>query len=254
STVLLGIITIVTAIIYARSELGIFNLMTIFVSLFYVPVALPMACGLIFKSLPRWSALNAIVNGLLVSFIARFILGYTIGVQIYAALFTTLLVLLASEPLRKLYLSKRMVANIVLLIWTTAQFGLFYLTSANTVAGINILVFAVSAVAFYISLVIFTRLFSRETTGDRMIVEKFFDKLAMPIDVFTELRSGDKSGIAAYGVVGIITLLVASAMLILSVTVVNSGDRLITLTVTAMLFIIGAGLYLIGRKGQKILD
>jgi solute:Na+ symporter, SSS family len=94
ATVVLGVITIGTALLYAYSPLGIFNLMVIFVSLFHVPVAVPMVFGLVFKKSSRWSAMVGMVLGLVTSFFLRFALHWNVGPQIYGTLIASFLPLL----------------------------------------------------------------------------------------------------------------------------------------------------------------
>lgn len=94
ATVALGLVTIATALIYAYSSLGIFNLMVIFVSLFHVPVAVPMVFGLVFKKSSRWSAMAAMGLGLFTSFFLRFGLGWSVGPQVYGTLVASFLPLM----------------------------------------------------------------------------------------------------------------------------------------------------------------
>jgi Na+/proline symporter len=92
ATVFLGVVTIITGLIYANSRMGIFNLMVIVSALFSIPVSVPMAFGLVFKHMPRWSAVSAITYGLLASIAAKFLLGWSVGPQVYASIIASLVV------------------------------------------------------------------------------------------------------------------------------------------------------------------
>jgi len=100
ATVCLGVITILTALIYAKSALGIFNLMVVFVSLFQVPIAVPMVFGLIFRKPCRKAALASMLSGLAAGFILRFVVGWTVGPQIYGMIVISLVVLLVYHLIR----------------------------------------------------------------------------------------------------------------------------------------------------------
>ncbi len=100
ATVCLGVITILTALIYAKSALGIFNLMVVFVSLFQVPIAVPMVFGLIFRKPCREAALASMLSGLAAGFFFRFVVGWTVGPQIYGMIVISLSVLLVYHLIR----------------------------------------------------------------------------------------------------------------------------------------------------------
>jgi len=100
ATIFLGLITIVTALVYANSSLGIFNLMVVFVSLFQVPIAVPMVFGLLFRKPCRRAALASMLSGLVAGFVFRFLLGWSVGLQVYGMIVISLGALLVYHLFR----------------------------------------------------------------------------------------------------------------------------------------------------------
>lgn len=251
STVVLGIVTIVTAIIYAKSELGIFNLMVVFISLFFMPVGIPMAFGLVFKYLPRWSALSAISLGLLISALAKFLLGWTVGPHIYATTIVTFIVLILSETLGKVYRKNRNMVASFIAFWTILQFLLFYTTSTKPMIGVNLFILIVAALIFGVSLFLFSKLFSKEKAADRLIVEKFFEKLATPVNVAREVYGGGRTPISTYPVVGIIIIIIGLIILLMTVTSIPPPDRLVTIGTGGLLLLFGFLMFYFGSKSEQ---
>lgn len=251
STIFLGMVTIVTAIIYARSELGIFNLMVVYVSLLAMPVGIPMAFGLVFKRLPRWSALSAISLGLLVSAMAKFLLDWSVGPHIYATSVVTIFVFVLSEPLAKVYRTSSFLTVAIVTVWTFIQFTFFYQTTSSTIIGINSTIFISCAIIFGMVLLFFARLCAKETQKDRMIVEEFFQRLAIPIDVAKEVYGEGRKQISTYPVVGLITLFIGLFILLLILMPIPAEDRIIMLGMGTMLFIIGLLLFYFGSRSER---
>ncbi|UCE08162.1 MAG: hypothetical protein JSW07_09105, partial [bacterium] len=251
STIVLGIITIVTAMIYAKSELGIFNLMVVFISLLFMPVGIPMAFGLVFKGLPRWSAVSAIILGLLTSALAKFLLGWTVGPHIYATAFVTFVVLIVSQILGRIYKKSSFYTAVVIVIWTFFQFAFFYMTSSNSITDINLVIFIAAVIFFGLTLYFFAKLFANESTEDRIMVEKFFQKIAKPIDVVKEVYGGGRKPMSTYPVVGIVTMIIGLFILLLTVTPISTSDRLITLGMGGLLLLFGFLMYYFGIRSEK---
>jgi len=250
STIFLGFVTIVTAVMYAESELGIFNLMVVYVSLFAMPIGIPMAFGLVFKSLPRWSAVSAIILGLLTSALAKFLFGWTVGPHIYATSAVTFLVLIASPFLSRIYKKNPLYASGIISIWTLIQFVLFYRTSSKIIPGINFVILLVAAIFFGVTLFFFTMLFSKESANDKMIVKEFFKKLAKPIDVVREVYGGGRKPISTFPVVGIITMIIGFFILLLTLTPIPSYDKVITFGMGILLLLFGFLMFYFGNKSE----
>ena len=99
----IGLVVMVLAILFVNSKCGIFNLMQAFFTLFNIPVAVPIAFGLIFRRIPKWSAAGAITWGLIVGATTRYLLGWDIGPQVYLSFVVTFGVLVTAPLTGKLY-------------------------------------------------------------------------------------------------------------------------------------------------------
>ncbi|MFZ5519283.1 MAG: sodium:solute symporter family transporter [Candidatus Zhuqueibacterota bacterium] len=251
ATVVLGLVTILTAIYYAKSSLGIFNLMVIFISLLAMPVGVPMAFGLVFKGLPRWSAASAMLLGLLTSSLTRFVLHWNIGPQLYATIFITFAALLIAEPLGKLLKKNRLATALTILAGFSLLFGFYHQFSANAMTQFNTLVLVSFGLVSAASLYLFAYLFARESAEDRMIVEKFFQNLAIPIDVVREVYGGGRRPMSTYPVVGVITMAVGFFIFMLPFFKMPKQDIPITLGMGLLLLIFGFLMYYLGSKSER---
>ena len=99
----IGMIVMTLAVFFVKSKFGIFNLMQAFFTLFNVPVIVPLAFGLIFRRVPKWSAVGAITWGLIVGVTTRYGLGWDIGPQVYLAFAMTFGIFSTSHWTAKLY-------------------------------------------------------------------------------------------------------------------------------------------------------
>jgi hypothetical protein len=206
ATAFLGAVTMATAIIYAKSSFGIFNLMVVFLSLFYMPLAIPLAFGLVFKSLPRWSAANAVVLGTLTSAVTRFVLGWTVGFQLYATIGVTFAALVLARPLARLHQRNALASALVIALWAALQ-AVGALRSTRGAGETTTLVLLASA-AFAAVFYSFVRLFARETVKDRQVVEGFFARLSTPVDVEREVYGAGKRIASSFPLVGRLALAV----------------------------------------------
>lgn len=250
ATLFLGVLTIITAIYYARSKLGIFNLMVTFTTLLNMPIAIPMAFGLVFKRLPRWSAVSAISLGLLMSVAAKFLLSYTVGPQVYATILVTFGILLAAEPLGRLYKKNPFAVVAIALFSTCILFGSLYFTTTWT-SPLLFYLYLITAFLFAGGKIYFSYLFSRETMEDKMIVEKFFSKLAEPVDVIREVYGAGKRQMSTFPVVGIITLIIGVFVLFLLFSTLTARETWIILISGIMLITIGFSMTYFGKKSEQ---
>jgi SSS family transporter len=250
ATLFLGVFTIATALYYARSKLGIFNLMVTFTSLLHMPVAIPMVFGLVFKRLPRWSAVSAILLGLLMSVVAKFLLSYTVGPHVYVTIAITFIVLIAAGPLGRLYKRDHLLLLAIVLFSTLILFTSLYFT-ASWASDLHIVLYVISAFLFAAGLLFFVRLFSLETPEDKMIVEKFFVKLLKPVDVIREVYGAGKKQMSTFPVVGIITFAIGIFVLFLLLTSLTPKESRIIAISGFMLVVIGFSLAYFGNKSEK---
>ncbi len=249
STVILGVVTIVTAMIYARSELGIFNLMVIFIALLHMPVAIPMVFGLVFKKLPRWSAASAISLGLLISVTAKFVLGWTVGPHIYVTTVTTFAILLLSPTLSRQYRRNRLLCAAMILAWTLIEFLLLYATSSLSASRTILL--AMAAAVFAAGLLFFSRLFANESQNDREVVDKFFHHLSIPVDIRKEVYATGRKEVSTFPIVGVFTMVIGLFILLLMLGPVAKNDWVIFVWMGALLLIIGFLLYYFGGRRER---
>lgn len=248
ATLVLGLLAIGMALVYAKSELGIFNLMVIVIALLHFPVAVPMAFGLVFKKLPRWSAASAISLGLLVSMVGRFILNWSMGPQMYATAIVTFIILVASPMLAMLYKKSRGTLVLVLTGWTFLQFAIFYQDSLSPV--MRSLFFAAAAL-FGLSLYLFAHLFAGETDEDRNLVEKFFERLANPVNVATEVYGENNRPVSTFPVVGIVTMIIGGLIFLLAIGPVPKEDIQEHIIMGALLLIAGWLMAYYGKKSEQ---
>lgn len=248
ATLVLGLLAIVMALVYAKSQLGIFNLMVIVIALFHFPVAVPMVFGLVFKKLPRWSAASAISLGLLISMVGRFILNWSMGPQMYATAIVTFIILVASPLLANLYKKNKGTLAAILTGWTIIQFAVFY---QGSLSPFKSAMFYVAAVIFGASLYLFAYLFAGETDEDRSIVEQFFERLAVPVDVGTEVYGENKRPVSSFPVVGIITMIIGALIFLLTIGPVPKPDVPIHFAMGGFLLIVGFLMYYYGGKSEK---
>lgn len=249
ATVFLGVVTMGTAILYAKSNLGIFNLMVVFLSLFYMPLAIPLAFGLVFKSLPRWSAANAVIVGTLASAVTRFVLHWPVGFQLYAAIGLTFATLLLARPFASLHRKSPAASGGVALLWAAAQAAvLLHFTPLNA-TGVA-LVLLVSAV-FAATLYFFARLNAGESTQDRGELEKFFAKLAVPIDVQKEVYGTGKRITSSLPLVGRLAMAVGAVVFLQMVDPACRDAIRVRLAVGGILCASGGLFAYLGRRTGK---
>ena len=84
-----------------------------------------------------------------------------------------------------------------------------------------------------------------------MIVEKFFQKLAIPIDVAKEVYSGGRKPVSTYPVVGIITMVIGVAVILLPFFNMPGEDIPITIAMAFILILIGFLMYFFGSRSEK---
>src|SRR3989339_386859 len=89
ASVVIGTIVTSLAVLFVSSQYGIFNMMQTFFTLFNIPVTVPLCFGLIFRRVPKWSAVAGIAWGLLAGVSGRYLLGWDIGQQVYLSFVMT---------------------------------------------------------------------------------------------------------------------------------------------------------------------
>jgi solute:Na+ symporter, SSS family len=247
----LGLIVMVLATIFVHSTFGIFNLMQAFFTLFNIPVIVPMAFGLIFRRVPKWSAAAAITWGLIVGGTTRYLLGWDIGPQVYLAFTMTLGIFATSQWTGKLYQNNKLILAGIAIAVAGATGALFqhfvvgnppewYLTLAYVAAGI------LGATLFG-----FARMFAKETDEDRRVVAEFFKKLDTPIDVATEVYGAGRKQVSTLPLVGR-TIMFMGILVSASFFTGLSGSEMIAVGIMAGLLIVFGGLmWFLGKRGER---
>jgi Na+/proline symporter len=224
-SILLGLLVTVLAVVFVNSEFGIFNLMQAFFTLLNIPVVVPTAFGLLFRRVPKWSAVSSIFWGLVVGLTTRYVLGWDIGPQVYLAFVTSFGIFAASYWLGRQYRSQKLLLSAIALVIGIIFAGLFLSTFTYVPAfweqGLAVGCAAVLAVSLYL----FARLFSIETDAEREAVENFFRKLDTPVDVAREVFGAGRKQVSTFPLVGGTTIVMGLLMCLVFLTDMSPGER-----------------------------
>ncbi|HLP15361.1 MAG TPA: hypothetical protein VK470_03820 [Bacteroidota bacterium] len=244
----IGVIVTGLAFMFATSTFGIFNLMQQFFVLFNIPISIPLAFGLLFKKVPRWSAAAAITWGLIAGATARFVLRWDLGVQGYLAISLTFIIFAVSPWLARLYRANtKGLAGVA--GFTAAIFESFFVRTVNGPieawqhAGI-----VASALALGGTLFAFSRLFTFQTEEENAMVAAFFKKLATPVDVAKEVYAAGKAPIATLPLVGGTTVVMGLLMCLIFLTGISSTEKLIVGVLVLIMITFGIVLWAAGKK------
>ncbi len=247
----LGLIVMGLAIVFVNSTFGIFNLMQAFFTLFNIPVVVPMAFGLIFRRVPKWSAAAAITWGLVVGATTRYLLGWDIGPQVYLALAMTLAIFATSQWTGALYRKNKLILLAICAAVIAGTAAIF----THFVVGEHLswhmpLALAASAV-LGISLYAYARMFAKESDEDRRVVAEFFKKLDTPIDVATEVYGAGRKQVSTLPLVGrtimFMGILVSAAFL----TGLNGTEMIAVSVMAGILITFGGGMWFFGKRSER---
>jgi SSS family solute:Na+ symporter len=245
-----GLIVIGLAVLFVTSEFGIFNLMQAFFTLFNVPVAVPIAFGLIVKRVPKWSAFAAIIWGLVEGAITRYALDWNIGPQVYLGIILTLGVFITSHWTGSWYRTRKV------LLWSVAMavalgLALVYWASAGPeVTPLMFWLAILSAVATGVSLPFFARMFSSDTAEQKAQVEEFFRRLATPINVAREVFGAGKKQVSTFPLVGGTTIVLGVLMSLVFLTEMTGTETVVLTAIIVFLISVGLALWYFGRKSE----
>ncbi len=191
-SVAIGLAVTVLAVVFVTSQFGIFNLMQVFFTLLNIPVVVPVVFGLLFRRVPKWSAIGAIVWGLIVGITTRYILGWDIGPQVYLAVILSFAIFASSYWLGGLYKTNKGRLGLVAAA-VAAVTGIFFIVTLpggapewQTALG------GAMGVVLGISIFPLSRLFASETEEEKKVVQEFFKKLDTPVDVAKEVFGAGK--------------------------------------------------------------
>ncbi len=250
ASVVIGILVTALAVLFVSSQFGIFNMMQAFFTLFNIPVTVPLCFGLIFRRIPKWSAVAGICWGLLAGVSGRYLLGWDIGPQVYLSFAMTFGIFSTSHWTGRLYKSNKVILGVVSAIVTLATGMLF----TNTIVGQHTdLVTGLAwlcAAAFGGSLVLFSKLFTIDSEEDQRIVAEFFKKIDTPVDVEKEVFGAGKVQISAFPLVGGTMIVLGALLSLIFFTDLRAQERVIVGVLVSFMIIFGAVMWYLGKKSE----
>ena len=261
-SIVLGIAVTGLAVFFVNSQLGIFNWMQAFFTLLNIPVIVPTAFGLIFRRVPKWSAVASIVWGLLVGITTRFFLGWDIGPQVYLAFVASFGIFASSYGLGMLYKTRKVtlwaITSAVALIFGfifTVTLGpappawLESLAGGEAMTATLVLTYA-SVVTLALSLYGFAKLFASETQAEREMVLEFFKKLDTPVNVAQEVFGAGKKQISTFPLVGGTTIVMGLLLSFILLTDITPGERGILGIIIGIMILFGGLMWYFGKKSE----
>lgn len=250
ASIILGLIVTILAVIFINSQLGIFNTMQVFYTLLNIPIVVPIAFGLLFRSASRWSAVAGISWGLTIGVITRYLLGWDIGPQVYAQFTATSIIFLSSHWLAGMYRWHRKILYGFGAVFTLYLISFFVLTSVETLSSVSMSIIIVSACALGASLVFFSKLFATETVEQQKIVQDFFTKLDTPVDVEKEVFAAGKKQISTFPLVGATTVVMGLLMSFIFLSDVPEGEKGILAVLIGIMIVFGIMMWYFGKRSD----
>jgi SSS family solute:Na+ symporter len=249
-SVALGLFVTVMAVVFVNSQFGIFNLMQAFFTLLNIPVVVPVAFGLIFKRVPKWSAVGAITWGLIVGVTTRYLLGWDIGPQVYLSFVSSFSIFVFSYWLGQRYARNRGLLA-ALCVGVVALYGaLFLSTFAAPPEDWQRLLAGASALTLGVSFYFFADLFSRESEEEREAVRAFFRKLDTPVDVAKEVFGAGRKQVSTFPLVGGTTVVMGLLMSLIFFTDISGAEKGILGVIIGIMLVFGVSMWYFGKKAE----
>jgi Na+/proline symporter len=257
ATLGIGLIVLGLAMMFINSSMGIFNLMQAFFTLFNIPVTVPLAFGLLNRRVPKWSAVGAVVWGLLTGVCTRHVLAWDIGPQVYASLIMTLGMYLASPSLARIYREKRallyaiataaaVISAVVFIVGATHPIGAW-----QQLAVWQLAVTTGCCLLLGASTISLARLFGMDTEAENAELAGFFRKLDTPIDVEREVRSSGKHFVSTLPFIGGTVVFMGALMSLIFMAPMSGTERLIVGCIIAVLLATGAAIIVAGLRVRR---
>jgi Na+/proline symporter len=247
--VVLSVIAVVMALLIIHSDLGLFTISNIVLGLFGIPVTIPMVAGLWSRNISRWSAIASIAASVFTATSIRFYFGYSLGVQYLVTIAVALIFLYTSNPLGRLYIKSR---NGAIAIGALSGLAAFWMVSLlGELAGRQGLFWPVAAGLVVAGLLTgFSALYARDLQQDQTTVDRFFEKLATPVDTASELEAEGADVASSYSLVGLVTMIMGGLCLVILPLAESALDVGATLGISVLLIVFGAVMYRL-RPGKK---
>ncbi|MEX1275837.1 MAG: hypothetical protein WEE20_07895 [Bacteroidota bacterium] len=249
----IGLLVTGLAVFFVNSQFGIFNLMQAFFTLLNIPVVVPVAFGLLFRRVPKWSAVASISWGLIIGLTTRYVLGWDIGPQVYLAFVMSFGIFASSPWTGELFKTRKPLLLLISLVVTLATGFLFSATQTmNTElsAELQTLLGWASAVVLGISLFGFAKLFSSDSEEQKKVVAEFFKKLDTPVDVAVEVFGAGKKQVSTFPLVGSTTVIMGLLMSLIFFTELAEGEATTLGIMIAIMVAFGAFMWYFGKKSE----
>jgi len=249
-SIAIGLTVTALAVLFVNSKFGIFNLMQAFFTLLNIPVVVPVTFGLLFKRVPKWSAIGSIAWGLIVGLTTRYVLDWDIGPQVYLAFVMSSAIFVASYWLGGIYKTNRKLLYLVCLGVAVVTGVLFLNTITGEVFLWRQLLAVTSSIVLALSMFGFAHLFASETPAQREIVDEFFKKLDTPINVAKEVFGEGKKQISTFPLVGGTTVVMGLLMSLIFFSDVSAKEIPILGTMIVIMIVFGALMWYFGKKSE----
>jgi SSS family transporter len=246
----IGILVTALAVFFVNSQFGIFNLMQAFFTLLNIPVVVPIAFGLLFRRVPKWSAVSSIAWGLIIGLTTRYVLGWDIGPQVYLAFIMSSAIFIGSYKVGTLYKENRKLLYLLCFGVAIVTAALFVNTIVGEVSAWQQMLAIASSVVLAISLYGFAHLFAAETPAQREIIDEFFKKLDTPIDVAKEVFGAGKKQISTFPLVGGTTIVMGLLMSLIFITDLSAAEIPVLATMVVIMIVFGALMWYFGKKSE----
>jgi solute:Na+ symporter, SSS family len=250
TSVVVGVIVASLGVWFVNSQLGIFNLMQAFFTLLNIPVVVPTAFGLLFRRLPKWSAVASIVWGLIVGVTVRYALSWDIGPQVYLSFVASFGIFVSSYWLGKVYTGKKGLLGVLVVVVAAAFASVFLATLPAEAETWQRIIAGISAAVLGSSLYLFAHLFASETAEERAAVEEFFKKLDTPIDVAREVFGAGRKQISTFPLVGGTTVVMGLLMSLIFFTDVAEEELGVLGAIVGVMIVFGLLMWYFGKKSE----
>ncbi len=256
-----ALVAILLALIIIHSKLGVFSFTNIVFGLTGIPVAIPMLLGILTRKISRWSAMISIIAGTMTASIARFLLHYSLGQQFILTVAITLLFIIISNPLGRLY-NRRKIYALIAILGLNLLLAVFFIIVNNnpnlSLSNLSIMFnsgwteflrsspfwWMLSILAFFSLSRKAAALFGKDLLLSHQPVEEFFEKMDIPIDVEKEVLSKGAKETNIFPLVGWLSMGLSGLSLLILISPVARTKIGVNLALSGLLFLIGLGMFL----------